>query len=181
MKQFGFFFLIASTIACINMVYNYTSTGLTGYPSSFSLTLSKTTLGNNDIQTEQQLFIQSIISGVVSLCLIIFVLHWRKFCNDVVNESLETHTDIDSEKYILAFSGFNRADLETAKIKRFLEKSYPIYEVSVIYDYYRRFEDFKDIEELKHDIEAARVKALANNEECKDLPEMNEKLEKEYM
>lgn len=49
MKQFGFFFLLVSAIVSINMVYNYTATGLTGYPKSFSLTLSKTSLGNNDI------------------------------------------------------------------------------------------------------------------------------------
>lgn len=133
-------------VGCINLVYNWMSNALNGYPSSFSLTMVKTTLGNNDRKTQEQVLIQTIISGIISLIVFIFALHWRRFSNKIVDESLEESTDIDSEKYILVFTGMKRQDVDVNKVKRFIEKTYPVYEVSIIYDYKRRFDEMIDLE-----------------------------------
>jgi hypothetical protein len=74
---------------CVNMVFNYTSEGLSGYSPSFSLTMVKTTLGNNNVATNAQVLIQTIISGLISLTVLVFMLHWRRFSNKIVDESLE--------------------------------------------------------------------------------------------
>jgi hypothetical protein len=77
-----------SIFGCVNLVFNYTSEGLSGYSPSFSLTMIKTTLGNNNITNSNQVLIQSIISGLISLTVLVFMLHWRRFSNKIVDESL---------------------------------------------------------------------------------------------
>jgi hypothetical protein len=55
---------------------------------------------------------QTIVSGIISLIIFIFALHWRRFSNKIVDESLEESTEIDSEKYVLVFTGMKKLDID---------------------------------------------------------------------
>ena len=56
------------------------------------------------------------------------------------------------------FSGINWHDVDVEKVKRFIEKVHPVHEVSLVYDYQRRFGELMDLEEIKHKIEYEKVK-----------------------
>ncbi len=84
LKQLGFFFLFAAIIGCIQMVHNYQEDGLSSYPSSFSLSLVKTTLGNVVTSSQSLVLMHTIISGICNFIFFIFVLHWIRFSNSTV-------------------------------------------------------------------------------------------------
>jgi hypothetical protein len=127
MKHLTITFLFMAICAAIMMFANYSSDGLYGYPESYSLSLVKTSLGNNTSKTEEQVFLHTILSGLISLFGMIFIFHWRRMSNKIVQEYEESVYEIDSEKYIVVFFGLNKSQFNTDRIKRFIEKTYPVY------------------------------------------------------
>lgn len=72
------FLLVCSVLAVAQMVFNYQGRGLEPYPKSYTLTVLKTSLGNNSEGTETQMIIQTACDAGYTLILLAFVVYWRR-------------------------------------------------------------------------------------------------------
>ena len=137
-------FILLSCFSAVTMGFNFSSTGLDSYTSSFTLTLAKFSLGNLSNADQTEYIIITICDILSMITLFGFYVHWRVFISDLIEESDRDHNIVNPSLYAISVSGFDKStpNLED-NLKAYIDGLYRgAYEVEIVYDYNRNFSKF---------------------------------------
>ncbi len=77
-------FILISCLVAAPMALNYSSTGLSNYADSFTLTLAKLSIGNLS-DADQQKYLTITICDILSMIALFgFYIHWRIFVGNLL-------------------------------------------------------------------------------------------------
>ena len=155
MKRLFIVCIVLSAIMILPLYVNYNGTGLSEYKESFSLTQAKFTIGNLTEEDRKTYILLSAADFLSMIILFFFYMHWRRFHNDIVEESDKDHSVLNPTIYAVSVIGFDKkTELLEENLKAYIDGLFRgAYEVEVVYNYKRNFNKFIDLEEHIEKIE----------------------------
>ena len=100
-----FLLIFCSVISALQLYNNYTGIGLSAYPVSFSIRLAYFSLGNNNTQTQEQMYLQCSLACLQAIVLMIFGISWRASSHLIIKEYLNNPDIVEPERYALTVTG----------------------------------------------------------------------------
>lgn len=108
MKRLFIVCIVLSAIMILPLYINYNGTGLVNYTDSFSLTQAKFTIGNLTEEDRKTYIMISAADFLAMIILFFFYMHWRRYHNDIVEESNKDHSILNPTIYAVSVIGFNK-------------------------------------------------------------------------